>query len=279
MGRKGRQFSGVFILLAAAILSGMAAWYFVFSKPKAPHYQPVEPVHSEGWTVFEPVSRVIGESQTTLTTLAAYPPVEGTEYESVFGGIQDGGARKTDLRHAFSMEKAVFHPGEPILVRFRIELDSPGEWKEIPFNNFSDFGFLLKKANGPWLLDKRGKYLWSRGLVAPRKVSRNEPTERECNLLERFDLNEPGTYALYCFFQRYNATGMWKENRSPLYAGMPAEVRQYCEEFYVIDPEEFIKTAPGLNAWEEIYCERRTLVHQIVFASAYTQVNFQIVAP
>jgi len=257
----------------------MAVWFFLFSKPKAPHYQPVEPALSEGWTVFEPVSRAIGDSQIALTTLAAYPPVDGTEYESFYPGIMDAGARREDLRHYFSMERAVFHVGEPILLKFRIEVDGPGEWKEIPFKNFSDFGFLLRKENGPWLLDNRRKYRWGSGMFAPRTLSRSEPLERECNLLERFDLNEPGVYTLYCFFERHIATGMWKDNGSSLYAGMPSEVRQYCREFYAIDPEEFIKTAPSLNDWEEVYCERRALAHQIVFASAFTQASSRIVAP
>lgn len=279
MERKTRLFTGAFILFSVAVFSGLAAWFFLISKPKAPHYRPVKPTYSKDWTLFEPEGRPIGDSQTTLTTLAAYPPVEGTEYETFYPGIMDAGARKKDLRHFFSMEKTVFHSGEPILLKFRIEVDSPGEWKEIPFNNFSDFGFLVRKDKEPWLLDNRRKYMWSHGMYAPRTLSRDEPGERECNLLERFDLDEPGTYTLYCFFERYIATGLWEDNGSPLYAGMPAEVRQYCQEFYAIDPEEFFKAMPGPDAWSGVYCERRTLVHQIVFASAYTQVNFKIVAP
>mgnify|MGYP003642926285 CR=1 FL=1 len=119
--------------------------------------------------------------------------------------IPDFECNPADVRRSFRLEKRNLLLGEPILVEYRVELDGPGTWKEPRggtgrmSGRDGNFYFILQHEDGRWVgaiqVSPEGG-----GWVLQAKADSTQPYTVWQAVQRWCAIQEPGRYALYCFY-------------------------------------------------------------------------------
>ncbi|MBT5018276.1 hypothetical protein OAF98_03925 [Planctomicrobium sp.] len=109
-----------------------------------------------------------------------------------------------NLRRSFDIVKRNYLLGEPILVRFAIELDGEGAWarNDWSYHNNRDetFVFLMRDSDGNWVSNRYHpvQFYYSGGTIAHVVYSRENPEIHRLALQQYCAITQPGDYELFC---------------------------------------------------------------------------------
>ncbi len=168
----------------------------------------------------------------------AAPPTSDIEFEQLRLQL---GYDVRELRRTFDVEQKRFLLGEPILVRFAIELSGDGAWTIddwFYYNNRDEtFLMLLRDSDGNWVSDRyRPRDFYSGGGTMLRQwFSRENPEIHWLPVQQYSAVTDTGRYDLYCI--KWNTSCARRDGfpSSPLLGMIPEEVIGQVDKHWFAD--------------------------------------------
>ena len=196
-------------------------------KPALPRQAPS---YTSGWVELSPeVSK-----ESAHGTVSALPTSIGktdSEIATPERAAKLLGYNPGDIQREFSLEKTTFLLGEPLLVKFGIELQGDGKWHRDDwiYNNNRDETFIIvmRDKNGRWVPDRyplRDLYTLG-GMIASETFDRNSPEIHWLPAQQYCAIAKVGEYELYCMKWDTRCEHQNKDYPvSPLRAKIPPDV-------------------------------------------------------
>ena len=217
-------------LLASVLLAGEVVQA---SKTEVPRSSPS---YSAGWVCLPPSA---GGGATNSITISALPTVLGTHGSEVATpqeAIKQFGYDPANVRRTFSLEKTTFLLGEPLLVKFSVELHGDGKWdiSDWDFYNNRDetFIIIMRGKDGRWVPDRYppSKFGYNLGGFQPGGTfDRSTPEIHWLPVQQYCGITDVGEYELFCMKWNTRLRRQKSYPVSPLLAELPpdlvAEVR------------------------------------------------------